>query len=342
LKNTLVSTTIQSIPKLRVVANDVVFDVLMYLTPEFCEKVLTTVTQRICTSYDRFLSVHDSFMEDGGTCSLVGHSLGSVIAWDILSILQDNIDLETLEANSAIKDSSLLRLPIFDGSAPYGYQAFASDEVGENTGTWGPSVTKKMLTTIPFTPKFTFFLGSPLGMFLTLRGAHPLFNSMRSESASTTDDILEVTSSPFSLPGSVYNIFHSSDPVAYRIEPLLLPPETTQAETPPPLFLVPDKKGMRFHVKAKEIGDNLFNAFSGILQGSIESLPDSPASNLISKSQKKNLNCNFALGRESARVDFQLQPGVVENEYLSAISAHNSYFTNDDLLEFLIQCATKS
>lgn len=351
LKNTLISTTLQSIPKLRVVANDVVFDVLMYLTPEFCEKVLTTVTQRICDFYGQFLSVHDSFLEEGGTCSLVGHSLGSVIAWDILSILQDNVDLETLEGNSSINDSSLLRLPIFDGSAPYGYQAFASDTVGEKTGTWGPSLTKKMLTTIPFTPKFTFFLGSPLGMFLTLRGARPLFNSMQSESAATTEGILEAPTSPFSLPGSVYNIFHSSDPVAYRIEPLLLPPETAQADIPPPLFLVPNKRGMRFHVKAKEIGDNLLNTFSGFLQGSIDNLPDTSASNLMSKlggeeilgiSPKMNRNYNFALGGDSARVDFQLQPGVVENEYLSAISAHNSYFTNDDLLEFLIQCAKES
>jgi hypothetical protein len=47
----------------------------------------------------------------------------------------------------------------------------------------------------------------------------------------------------------------------------------------------------------------------------------------------------FALGGKSERVDFQLQPGVVENEYISAVSAHTSYWINDDLLEFLIQCA---
>jgi len=347
VKNTLISTTLPSIPKLRVVANDVVFDVLMYQTPEFCEKVLTTVTERICHVYDKFQSIHDGFVTQGGTCSLLGHSLGSVIVWDILSILQDNMDSDTLKATTSIQESSLLRLPNFGG-----YQAFASDAAtgGGKTGTWGPSLTKKMSMVIPFTPKFTFFLGSPLGMFLTLRGALPVFNNMRLKSPlSGENEILggeEVSpSSPFSLPGSVYNIFHSSDPVAYRIEPLLLPPETDQEDIPPPPFLVPENRGMRFHVKAKEIGDNVFNTFSEIIQSSIDKIPESSAQNMLSKARlvpkknKKYLVHNFALGGESARVDYQLQGAVVENEYLSAVSAHTSYFTNDDLLEYIIQCA---
>jgi len=348
VKNTLISTTLPSIPKLRVVANDVVFDVLMYQTPEFCENVLTTVTERICHVYDKFQSIHDGFITQGGTCSLVGHSLGSVIAWDILSILQDNMDANTLEATTSIQDSSLLRLSSFDG-----YQAFANDDAegGGKTGTWGPSLTKKMSMVIPFTPKFTFLLGSPLGMFLTLRGALPVFDNMRLKSSPTSNEIETIggeevsPSSPFSLPGSVYNIFHGSDPVAYRIEPLLLPPETDQGDIPPPPFLVPEKRGMRFHVKAKEIGDNVFNAFSGIIQNSIEKIPDSSAQNMLSKrllvpkKNKKYLVHNFALGGESTRVDFQLQGAVVENEYLSAVSAHTSYFYNDDLLEYIIQCA---
>jgi hypothetical protein len=36
-----------------------------------------------------------------------------------------------------------------------------------------------MLETIPFTPDLTMFLGSPIGLFLTLRGAHPVFDEMR-------------------------------------------------------------------------------------------------------------------------------------------------------------------
>ena len=50
----------------------------------------------------------------------------------------------------------------------------------------------------------------------------------------------------------------------------------------------------------------------------------------------KGRECTFALGGESTRVDFQMQPDVIDNEYLSAVSAHSSYFVNEDLVDFLI------
>ena len=65
LKNNLISTTLGTIPKLRAIANDVIFDVLMYLTPEFCEEVLNCVTDQIVELYDAFKLIHDSFAREG-------------------------------------------------------------------------------------------------------------------------------------------------------------------------------------------------------------------------------------------------------------------------------------
>eukprot|EP00957_Ditylum_brightwellii_P060129 4566289-Ditylum_brightwellii.AAC.1 len=66
---------------------------------------------------------------------------------------------------------------------PVGYQAYAVDEdkIGDTArrGAWGPTLHKQLTKTLPFNPDFTFFLGSPLGLFLTLRGAHPVFDEMR-------------------------------------------------------------------------------------------------------------------------------------------------------------------
>ena len=44
----------------------------------------------------------------------------------------------------------------------------------------------------------------------------------------------------------------------------------------------------------------------------------------------------FALGGKAGRVDYQLQTGVIDNEYLSAISAHGCYFNHEDFLDFII------
>ena len=50
----------------------------------------------------------------------------------------------------------------------------------------------------------------------------------------------------------------------------------------------------------------------------------------------KGRECSFRLGGRSTRVDFQLQPGVIDNEYLSAVTAHSSYFSNEDIVDFII------
>jgi hypothetical protein len=50
----------------------------------------------------------------------------------------------------------------------------------------------------------------------------------------------------------------------------------------------------------------------------------------------KDREMTFKLGGTTSRVDFQIQPGVIDNEYLSAVTAHSSYFANEDIIDFLI------
>mmetsp|Transcript_4388 Transcript_4388/g.5038 ORF Transcript_4388/g.5038 Transcript_4388/m.5038 type:complete len:91 (-) Transcript_4388:169-441(-) len=67
---------------------------------------------------------------------------------------------------------------------------------------------------------------------------------------------------------------------------------------------------------------------------------ESSTSEVAKKKRDKGVtNWNFQLGGKSDRVDFQLQPGRLDNEYLSAISAHSNYWVNNDLIDFLVQCA---
>jgi phospholipase DDHD1 len=199
------ATTLTTIPALRAIANDVVFDVLMYMTPAFCESVLRDVTQQIQQFYATFRKIHPEFH---GTVTLMGHSLGSVICWDLLTLLQ-----QKQEPQQHITTDPTLKI----STGQKGYEVYAQKEHADTAqnGSWGPPIANDSdFPTLPFTPEHTIFLGSPLGIFLTLRGAHPVFESLRNSTASPV--------SSFSLPTqSVFNIFHPSDPVAYRIEPLV-------------------------------------------------------------------------------------------------------------------------
>lgn len=384
LKKTLVSATPPGVSRLRTIANDVIFDVLMYMTPEFCHEVLDCVTKQIYDLFVGFNTVHEHFLDEGGKCSLIGHSLGSVIVWDMLSLLGDALKTnEQLRSQYMETTGTTAEMPIviLDNDSPPFEELLKSDDEpticvdgvpiplamsveadddsnnhhNKKKGTWRPTLSKPIDTVIPFIPEFTFFLGSPLGIFLSLRGAHSVFNEMRLANQTATTK----APSPFVLPSrAIYNIFHPSDPVAYRIEPLLLSPGTKQEDIPPPAFLVAETKGVRLHVMAKEMGDNFRKSLTRSIRGNFDKVSEAAAvvSDLIHKDEKrksrvfllreskKNDDNNdgelkFALGGMSSRVDYHLQTGVIENEYISAVTAHSGYFSNEDVLDFLIQTA---
>lgn len=225
-------------------------------------------------------------------------------------------------------------------------------------GSWGPTLLKPMTQKVNFVPDSVFLLGSPIGLFLSLRGAHQLFNHLRTmqtiqekpieESISPSSPSLYDTS-PFTLPcSSIYNIFHPSDPVAYRIEPLLLPIPTPANAIPPPCFLATEQGGIRLHIQAMQFGDNLTRRFTAPkpavdASSSSAGSAEGAATPTISKSFSSigsTSEIMFPLGGKSGRVDFQLQQGLIGNDYLSSLNAHTTYFSNDDVINFIIEVAS--
>ena len=292
LTQQLKKVTLPTIPALRAIANDVIFDVLLYLTPNFCRQVLECVLLQIETLYTKVKEIHPQVQD----FSLIGHSLGSVIVWDLLTLLSEDND---------------------------SYQNA------------GPNLPQPLAHKLPFIPTSTIFLGSPLGMFLTMRNA------------TLCEDDTEGVST-FQLPTqSLYNIFHPSDPVAYRIEPLLLP---LKSPVPEPDYLVVPGQQVRLHVKAKQlttaIGKSLVDVQSsswGNLLESAVSVLSETTTTMNDNSQTKAIKAReapttFPLGGKSSRVDFSLQPGVIDNEYISAVLAHSTatYFGHTDFQDFLL------
>lgn len=390
LIRSLNGVTLSTIPALRAIANDVILDVLLYLTPNYCFDVLESVTGQIIAVYGVFTKTFPNFEASGGKASLVGHSLGSVICWDLLSLLKDSKD------KARKQDGHGAHLTTADNAVNINYAQFASpvktednsgdeklsySKTGTKEGAWGPALPKAMDKVLPFTPEFTMFLGSPIGLFLSLRGAHGVFDAMRDNSGAAADaagPIPSATPSPFTLPSrSIYNIFSPSDPVAYRIEPLLLPLDTPKSDIPEPIYLTRLGQDVRFHVKAMQLSDEITKAFSkkrdtmssfftSITEHATTALTQieattggrsskttmmDPASSPSSSSQRDGKKAKeghtngakdqkdgllFPLGGRSFRVDYQLQPRVIDNEYISAVTAHSSYFQNTDVLDFVV------
>jgi DDHD domain len=124
------SVTLPTCSLMRNVANDILSDVMYYFTAFHGQQILNVCCEMLNEEYANFMARNPSF---NGTVSIFAHSLGSIIAYDLL-------------ANQNGIPKTPPRYP-----------------VKESHGT----ITYPKLN---FTPSFLFMVGSPLGAVLIQRG----------------------------------------------------------------------------------------------------------------------------------------------------------------------------
>ena len=151
IDNKIRSITLESIPKLRNFTNDTLLDIFFYTSPFYCQTIASAVGNELNRSYILFKQRNPNFK---GGVSLGGHSLGSLILFDILCHQKvDNVkeqvdDLDTeLERNNDQFTKKLHRRISYMMAAK---------------GTGQPQISYPHLN---FQPEIFFALGSPIGMF---------------------------------------------------------------------------------------------------------------------------------------------------------------------------------
>lgn len=125
---------------MRKVNNDMLSDVLFYFTSFHGQTVLNIVARELNRLYHKYRETHPHF---SGKVAIVGHSLGGIITYDLLS--------------NQVKAVSL------DGS-PISYPN--TDPDARNNATHYPIIYPKL----DFEPCHLFALGSPVGAVLIMRG----------------------------------------------------------------------------------------------------------------------------------------------------------------------------
>ena len=74
--------TLDGIPGIRHLVSDVILDVLMYMTPRYRQEMIRHVAIETNRVYRLYLSRNPHFT---GKVSIYGHSLGSVLAYDVIT-----------------------------------------------------------------------------------------------------------------------------------------------------------------------------------------------------------------------------------------------------------------
>lgn len=311
----------------------------LYFTTRYRELMTQVISKEINRVYKLFINRNPDFK---GQASIFGHSLGSMLAFDML----------TLQPTDTIP------------------------------------IPRKLLPPLLFPVQNFFAAGSPLGVILLLRGFKIASRKTLTHTQNVFSDIKSPspTSINFCYPAvdNLYNIFHKSDPVAYRLEPLIARHYTAKLKPEPIPYMKGGLKSMidaSFHMgsgianragamyESIKVGltTNLFMRGLGLsrqqiyedthgdlsedeeqekpVKARIRSNSD-PATAFSYKSMKDAkstlrksppvplpTSTPYSLGAQklkalnrTGRVDYCLQEGLLENPYLSAFSAHLQYW----------------
>ncbi|KAG9293859.1 hypothetical protein G9A89_019197 [Geosiphon pyriformis] len=317
-QTTLLEITLEGVPTLRMMISDVLMDVLLYMTPKYREQMVNTVTKECNRVYGLFLERNPRFLEIGGKVSIYGHSLGSVLAFDILC-----------------------HQPPLLPSTPGIFDERNNPELQK---------IQERLINLEFPVANFFAVGSPIGLFLMLKG-------------------LKIGSRgvPLCYPAvrNLYNIFHRADPIAYRLEPLVARHYGSSLK---PALIPYHKGGLKaVHLGIQEFGSGIANKannmFSSVKNSLFsfgsksKTLPSQNSRSVVegeyppaggsfyqhtnSFSEREKEDPDGAAKLRSlnitGRIDYCLQEGILDLSYLNAITVHLSYWSDCDAAFFILR-----
>jgi len=327
---TINDVALRTIPQLRQFANDTLMDVLYFMSPEHHDIIIDIVVNEMNFVVERFKAL-TGFT---GDTSVVGHSLGSIITWDILEnqrVSNANVPSDKLaQMLHDVPERTISPSQVQSGATATEYTL---DNDPESVS---PLVeeTVQRLSNYPqlsFNVDNAFMLGSPIAVFLMIRNPRkPL----------ATDYTLGGCS-------QIFNIFHPYDPVAYRIEPLL---DSRNAEIEPRI-MSHWHGGYRFQYQTKRLWRRIISETLKTQETVVEGLEsgfaalgllnvsndDSDEEEEIDAVYHDDPQVEMGSLNRGQRIDHMLQEKEIENanEYVAALAAHSSYWVEKDLSLFI-------
>ena len=219
--------TVEGVPAIRNLITDLALDILLYQSAY--REHIAGIVQRECNRiYDLFIQRNPNF---NGKVSMIGHSLGSAIIFDILC---------RQKSDAPRPPTGLVR------------HKRRSQRMGSSV-----EESQRPELALNFEVEDFYCLGSPVGLYQMLKGrrvsgrnsadsmpaqsplnpdalSDPFLGSSSSQANSAnSSEILSITiSSP--KCAQLFNIFHPADPIAYRLEPLISPAMSSLKPQPLP------------------------------------------------------------------------------------------------------------
>ncbi|KAJ1266880.1 hypothetical protein BS78_07G013700 [Paspalum vaginatum] len=189
----------------------------------------------------------------------------------------------------------------------------------------------------------TFFaVGSPLGVFLSLRNVR--IGIGKGQDYWQDENIIE------EMPccRQMFNIFHPFDPVAYRVEPLVCEDYLKKR----PVIVPYHRGGKRIHVGVQEFTEDIA-ARSQAIARQLKSLKVKAVATILALSRNDteedgesayekdrsygSMMMERLTGAPDGRIDHVLQEKTFQHPYLSALGSHTNYWRDHDTALFILK-----
>ncbi|XP_034531066.1 phospholipase DDHD1 [Notolabrus celidotus] len=208
--DTVDSITPDKVRGLRDLLNSSAMDIMYYNSPLYRDEITKGLTLELNRLYSLFCSRNPEFEERGGKVSIVSHSLGCVITYDIMTGW-DPVRF-CLQEHHAVEEQLDLRWMSYEERHLLEQLRHTRNRLRELENQLQTLEASKPSAppALRFKVENFFCMGSPLAVFLALRGIRP-------GTSCRQDHIL-----PTAICNRLFNVFHPTDPVAYRLEPLIL------------------------------------------------------------------------------------------------------------------------
>ncbi|XP_041353562.1 phospholipase DDHD1-like [Gigantopelta aegis] len=369
--DTVDSITPHKMKGVRSILNSSAMDVLYYTSPLYRSEITHSLQHELNHLYTVFCSRHPYFEANGGKVSIVAHSLGAVITYDIMTgwnpiNLYDQFVSSLINEESANASGSADVHSDLDKAKKHVKELeILLQKVHEKQ--------KKLNPGLNFMLENLFCLGSPLAVFLALRGIRP-------QGKGSIDHIL-----PTNTCKRLFNIFHPSDPVAYRLEPLILKHYSTIApllihyydshkktaylqmqrtayaaftgtnsrEKSPPVeeetdTCTPEKEISDINIVTVKKTSPAFSLSKWITDFRSSKKPEKDFTAELKMLEKmdqsvEEFEVNVIIDSKDIdkteleyRLDYQLRERSLENSYMALLTSHTSYWTNKDVACFMV------
>ncbi|CAL0313270.1 unnamed protein product [Lupinus luteus] len=253
---------------------------------------------------------------------------------EVIKMLREEID--SLKANLAVVESHV-NGHSEEGSHSVQQSSKKSPPLQDASKSFTPYIK---YTKLEFKVDTFFAVGSPLGVFLSLRNIR--IGIGRGQEYWEQENISE------EMPAcrQMFNIFHPYDPVAYRIEPLVCKEYLSKR----PVLVPYHRGGKRLHIGFQEFTEDLavrtkaIKCYLKSARAKVLTICQSSLENAEGESSEEGEETSYGslmmervTGSSGGRIDHMLQDKTFEHPYLQAIGAHTNYWRDYDTALFILR-----